>query len=84
MPARRKPKKSRTPRPTPTVADLTPADLDPVAAPDVPALPVDGAGGPAVRPATPKAGPAVTAGRSVAARSSQRAGQTRRYAFRRS
>ncbi|MGC4791896.1 hypothetical protein ACLQ22_29190 [Micromonospora sp. DT178] len=77
MPARRNPKKSRT-VPTPSVADLTPVNLDEVAvAPVVPALPVD-------RPAAPKAGPPVSgAGRSGPLRG-QKAGQARRYAFRRS
>ncbi|MEW2380197.1 hypothetical protein AB0883_29390 [Micromonospora sp. NPDC047812] len=78
MPARRNPKKSRTTVPTPPVADLTPVNLDEVAvAPVVPVLPVD-------RPAAPKAGPPVSgAGRSGALRG-QKAGQARRYAFRRS
>ncbi|MDT0532024.1 hypothetical protein RM555_23800 [Micromonospora sp. DSM 115977] len=78
MPARRNPKKSRTTVPTPSVADLTPVNLDEVAvAPVVPALPVD-------RPAAPKAGPPVSGtGRSGALRG-QKAGQARRYAFRRS
>ncbi|MFV2115454.1 hypothetical protein ACFHW0_24370 [Micromonospora sp. LOL_025] len=81
MPARRNPKKSRTTVPTPSVADLTPVNLDEVAVapvpPVVPALPVD-------RPAAPKAGPPVSgAGRSGPLRG-QKAGQARRYAFRRS
>ncbi|MFG1776943.1 hypothetical protein ACGFIG_10995 [Micromonospora sp. NPDC049048] len=78
MPARRNPKKSRTTVATPSVADLKPANLDEVAvAPVVPVLPVD-------RPAPPKAGPPVSgAGRAGALRG-QKAGQTRRYAFRRS
>ncbi|KAB1161765.1 hypothetical protein F6X68_03215 [Micromonospora sp. AMSO12t] len=78
MPARRNPKKSRTTVPTPSVADLTPVNLDEVAvAPVVPALPVD-------RPTAPKAGPPVSgAGRSGPLRG-QKAGQARRYAFRRS
>ncbi|MER7418704.1 hypothetical protein ABT346_18285 [Micromonospora peucetia] len=78
MPAKRNPKKSRTTLPKPSVADLTPVNLDEVAvAPIVPVLPVD-------RPAAPKAGPPVSgSGRSGALRD-QKAGQARRYAFRRS
>ncbi|WP_433386979.1 hypothetical protein [Micromonospora sp. KLBMP9576] len=78
MPAKRKPKKPRTTLPTPPVTELTPVNLDEVAvAPVVPALPVD-------RPAAPKAGPPVSGtGRSGALRH-QKAGQARRYAFRRS
>ncbi len=78
MPARRNPKKSRTTPPTPSVADLTPADLAEVTvAPVVPALPVE-------RPAAPKAGPPVSGGARSGALRDQRAGQARRYAFRRS
>ncbi|MGS2617609.1 hypothetical protein ACVCAH_24255 [Micromonospora sp. LZ34] len=85
MPARRNPKKSRTPQPTATVADLTPADLDQVTVvPAVPPLPVDPTAAAAPRPAAPTAGPSVARGRSAAGRGSQRAGQARRYAFRRS
>ncbi|MER6757792.1 hypothetical protein [Micromonospora echinofusca] len=78
MPARRNPKKSRTTVPTPSAADLTPVNLDEVAvAPVVPALP-------GARPAAPKAGPPVSgAGRAGTLRG-QKAGQARRYAFRRS
>ncbi|MEU9509831.1 hypothetical protein AB0D32_26535 [Micromonospora sp. NPDC048170] len=78
MPARRNPKKSRTTLPTPPAEDLTPVNLEEVAvAPVMPVLPVD-------RPAAPKAGPPVSgAGRSGALRG-QKAGQARRYAFRRS
>ncbi|MEU8296930.1 hypothetical protein AB0C04_06560 [Micromonospora sp. NPDC048909] len=84
MPTKRNPKKSRTPRPTPDVAELTPADLDAVVAPVVPPLPLDAATEPATRPVPPKAGPPVGHGRSGAGRGSQRAGAPRRYAFRRS
>ncbi|MBQ1075545.1 hypothetical protein KBX06_20595 [Micromonospora sp. C31] len=78
MPARRNPKKSRTTVPTPSVADLTPVNLDEVAvAPVVPALPVD-------RPAAPQAGPPATGAGRAGAMRGQKAGQARRYAFRRS
>ncbi|MEO3769696.1 hypothetical protein [Micromonospora sp. B9E7] len=84
MPTRRQPKKSRTPETAPSVEDLTPANLDQVVVlPAVPPLPIEGAE-PAARSAPPKAGPPVAHGRSAAGRGSQRAGQTRRYAFRRS
>ncbi|MDO3701957.1 hypothetical protein Q3W71_09720 [Micromonospora sp. C28SCA-DRY-2] len=80
MPAKRNPKKSRSALPTPSVADLTPVNLDQVAiAPVSPAGPVL----PATRPTAPKAGPPVLGGGKAAGRG-QRAGQTRRYAFRRS
>ncbi|NJP34784.1 hypothetical protein [Micromonospora thermarum] len=75
MPTKRSARKSRTTRPTPEVADLTPANLDQVAVAPVPALP-------AARPAAPKAGPPVTSAPGVGR--GQRAGQVRRYAFRRS
>ncbi|MEH1100687.1 hypothetical protein [Micromonospora sp. CPCC 205561] len=78
MPARRNPKKSRTTLPTPTVADLTPVNLDDVAVAAVTPVPS------VERPAAPKAGPPVSgAGRSGTLRG-QKAGQARRYAFRRS
>ncbi|MGW4500635.1 hypothetical protein ACWENR_18735 [Micromonospora sp. NPDC004336] len=78
MPARRNPKKSRTTQPVPSVADLTPVNLDEVAvAPVVPALPV-------ARPAAPKAGPPVSGAVRAGGSRGQRAGQARRYAFRRS
>ncbi|MFG3708874.1 hypothetical protein ACGF7U_29660 [Micromonospora sp. NPDC047670] len=78
MPARRNPKKSRTTLSTPPAADLTPANLDEVAvAPVVPVLPLD-------RPAAPKAGPPVSGAVRAGGSRGQRAGQTRRYAFRRS
>ncbi|MDG4783169.1 hypothetical protein O7614_26265 [Micromonospora sp. WMMD961] len=84
MPTRRNPKKSRTAEAAPSVEDLTPANLDQVVVlPAVPPLPIAGAE-PQVRPAPPKAGPPITYGRSAAGRGSQRAGQPRRYAFRRS
>ncbi|MFI6785585.1 hypothetical protein [Micromonospora sp. NPDC050276] len=84
MPTRRNPKNSRTPETVPSVEDLTPANLDQVVVrPAVPPLPIGGAE-PEVRPVPPKAGPPVTHGRSAAGRGSQRAGQPRRYAFRRS
>ncbi|SCL67867.1 hypothetical protein GA0070606_4655 [Micromonospora citrea] len=81
MPARRNPKKSRTNQPVPSVADLTPVNLDEVAVaqvtPAVPALP-------AARPAAPKAGPPVAGAVRAGGSRGQRAGQARRYAFRRS
>lgn len=82
MPAKRSPKKSRKPSAKPSVADVTPPDLDSVAvAPampvDLPALPVVGSTPP------PKAGPPPGRDPRLAGRT-QRAGQTRRYAFRRS
>ncbi|PWU46697.1 hypothetical protein DLJ47_32085 [Micromonospora sp. S4605] len=80
MPAKRNPKKTRSNLPTPSAADLTPVNLDQVAvAPVSPAGPVL----PAARPIAPKAGPPIAGGGKAAGRT-QRAGQTRRYAFRRS
>ncbi|MGI5523272.1 hypothetical protein ACQEUX_20410 [Micromonospora sp. CA-259024] len=84
MPARRNPKKSRSPEAGPTVEELTPANLDQAAImPAVPPLPIEGSG-PALRSAPPTAGPPVARGRSAVGHGSQRAGQARRYAFRRS
>ncbi|MEV4813395.1 hypothetical protein [Micromonospora avicenniae] len=84
MPAKRTAKKSRTTRTAPSVEDLTPADLDRLSvAPAVPPMPHNLAE-PASRTAPPKAGPPVAHGRSGSGRGSQRAGQPRRYAFRRS
>ncbi|MEU4644559.1 hypothetical protein [Micromonospora sp. NPDC023814] len=78
MPAKRNPKKSRTVTPKPTVVDLTPANLDEVAvAPVTPVLPLD-------RPVAPKAGPPVSGAARSGSLRGQRAGQARRYAFRRS
>ncbi|MFG3423786.1 hypothetical protein ACIBTZ_28310 [Micromonospora sp. NPDC049460] len=80
MPAKRNPKKSRTTvTPKPTVADLTPIEVDAIglAPASVPALP-------AAAPST-KAGPPVrgSGARNPGGRS-QQAPQARRYAFRRS
>ncbi|MGN9775305.1 hypothetical protein ACTMS0_05945 [Micromonospora sp. H33] len=75
MPSKRSARKSRTTRPAPEVTDLTPVNLDQVAVAPVPALP-------ATRPVPPKAGPPVTGAPGVGR--GQRAGQARRYAFRRS
>ncbi|MEU6207761.1 hypothetical protein ABZ814_29740 [Micromonospora musae] len=84
MPAKRTAKKSRTTRPTLGVEALTPVDLDRLSVtPAVPPLP-DGLAEPVSRTPSPKAGPPVAPGRSGAGRGSQRAGQPRRYAFRRS
>ncbi|MER7460226.1 hypothetical protein [Micromonospora sp. NPDC126480] len=78
MPARRKPKKSRTSQSTPTATDLTPVNLDEVAvAPAVPALPVE-------RPAPPTSGPPVAGAPRSGGQRGQRIAQARRYAFRRS
>lgn len=85
MPARRNVKKSRTSKPTPILADLTPPDLDQlVGAPVVPPLPVDGPVESAVGPAPKAAAAPVSRGRSATGRGDQRAAQPRRYAFRRS
>ncbi|SIR85958.1 hypothetical protein [Micromonospora avicenniae] len=83
MPAKRT-AKSRTTRTARTVEDLTPVDLDRLSvAPAVVPLP-DSLAEPQSRTAPPKAGPPVAHGRSGSGRGSQRAGQPRRYAFRRS
>lgn len=82
MPAKRNPKKSRKPSSKPTLAELTPADLDTLAV--APAAPVALPASPqAETPPPPKAGPPPGREARFAGRS-QRAGQTRRYAFRRS
>ncbi|MEU5725984.1 hypothetical protein ABZ783_29750 [Micromonospora sp. NPDC047738] len=80
MPAKRSPKKSRKPASTRSLVDVTPPDLDAltVASPAPVTLP-----GRADTPPAPKAGPPVGREPRVAGRS-QRAGQTRFYAFRRS
>ncbi len=78
MPAKRRPTKSRTSQPTPAVADLRPVNLDEVTvAPAVPELPVH-------RPAPPTAGPPAAGSVRFGGHRGQRAGQARRYAFRRS
>ncbi|MFC3500782.1 hypothetical protein ACFOOK_07355 [Micromonospora krabiensis] len=82
MPARRNPKKIRTPKTSPSVTELTPPDLDQLAVTPVSAPPLDAA--PAARPVAPKAGPPVAHGRSAGGRGGQRSAQPRRYAFRRS
>lgn len=76
MPAKRSPKKSR--KPSPSLKDVTPTDLDTLAV--TPAGPVPVAATP---PTPPKAGPPAGRDARLAGRS-QRAGQTRFYAFRRS
>ncbi|GIJ09103.1 hypothetical protein ACFFMR_11910 [Micromonospora andamanensis] len=75
MPAKRSSRKSRPDRHSAELAAVTPANLDDVAIAPVPTLPT-------VRPTAPKAGPPAT-GTSGVGRG-QRAGQVRRYAFRRS
>ncbi|PWU50948.1 hypothetical protein DLJ46_05930 [Micromonospora globispora] len=82
MPAKRNPKKSRKPSSKPSLAELTPPDLDALTV--APAAPVDLPAAPqAEAPSPPKAGPPPARDARFAGRS-QRAGQTRRYAFRRS
>ncbi|KKJ99138.1 hypothetical protein [Micromonospora sp. HK10] len=80
MPAKRSPKKSR--KPSPSLKDVTPTDLDALAVmpADPVTLPAPAGGTP---PAPPKAGPPAGRDTRVVGRS-QRAGQTRFYAFRRS
>ncbi|MBM0226325.1 MULTISPECIES: hypothetical protein [Micromonospora] len=82
MPAKRSPKKSRKPSSGPSVVDVTLPDVDiPAVAPAAPvALP---ASTQAEIPPPPKGGPPAGRDARFAGRS-QRAGQTRRYAFRRS
>ncbi|MCP3785818.1 hypothetical protein NLX85_20855 [Micromonospora sp. A3M-1-15] len=77
MPAKRSPKKSHKPAPSPV--DLTPADLDALTV--APAAPVSLPGRADTPP--PKAGPPAGREARLSGRS-QRAGQTRFYAFRRS
>ncbi|MEU8263626.1 hypothetical protein AB0C02_23745 [Micromonospora sp. NPDC048999] len=80
MPAKRNPKKSRTPAPKPSLMDVTPPDLAAleVAPPAKVTLPdrTD-------TPPAPKAGPPVGREARISGRG-QRAGQNRFYAFRRS
>ncbi|NES29117.1 hypothetical protein GCE86_18785 [Micromonospora terminaliae] len=78
MPAKRSPKKS--PKPAPSPVELTPPDLDALTV--APAAPVT-LPGRADTPQPPKSGPPAGRGARVTGRS-QRAGQTRFYAFRRS
>ncbi|MEU9829234.1 hypothetical protein [Micromonospora chersina] len=78
MPAKRSPKKSHKPAPNPV--DLTPADLDALTV--APAAPV-ALPGRADVPPPPKGGPPAGREARLSGRS-QRAGQTRFYAFRRS
>ncbi|MBY8875186.1 hypothetical protein K7640_25470 [Micromonospora sp. PLK6-60] len=78
MPAKRSPKKSR--KPSPSLVDMTPTDLDartvaPVAVPPVVATPTGAT--------PPTAGPRTTGGARLTGRG-QRVGQNRFYAFRRS
>ncbi|WP_405099707.1 hypothetical protein [Micromonospora sp. NBC_01412] len=96
MPAKRSSRKPRPSSPRPSPAKATPPDLDAAAvAPVVPVPPVvtppdlDGvAAAPVVpvvaTPPAPKAGPPAGGTRFTGAARSQRAGQGRRYAFRRS
>ncbi|MFD2767865.1 hypothetical protein [Micromonospora eburnea] len=79
MPAKRSPKKSR--KPSPSLVDVTPTDLDALAVAPV-AKPVSLPEVPGATP--PKAGPPSTGRDARLAGRSQRAGQTRFYAFRRS
>ncbi|MGR6321511.1 hypothetical protein Q2K19_18180 [Micromonospora soli] len=80
MPAKRNPKKSRKVSSTPALVDVTPPDLD-----MVPPVTVPASTRPAATPAAPpKAGPPPTGQDARFAGRGQRAGQTRRYAFRRS
>lgn len=82
MPARRSPKKSRKPSSASSPVEVTPPDLDALAV--APAAPVTLPASPqAETPPPPKAGPPPGRDARFAGRS-QRAGQTRRYAFRRS
>ncbi|RZU77567.1 hypothetical protein EV384_6297 [Micromonospora kangleipakensis] len=82
MPAKRSPKKSRKPSAKPSLADVTPPDLDTLAV--APAVPVDLPVLPAAEtPPPPKAGPPPGRDPRFAGRT-QPAGQARRYAFRRS
>ncbi|MCW3840080.1 hypothetical protein ONA70_08210 [Micromonospora yasonensis] len=78
MPAKRSPKKSRKPSSAPSLADVTPPDLDALAVPSPVALPAR-----TDTPPPPKAGPPTGRDARLAGRS-QRAGQARFYAFRRS
>ncbi|MEU4369149.1 hypothetical protein ACPSM1_12810 [Micromonospora chersina] len=78
MPAKRSPKKSHKPAPSPV--DLTPADLDALTV--APAAPV-ALPGRTDTPPPPKAGPPAGREARLSGRG-QRAGQTRFYAFRRS
>ncbi|MEU7591196.1 hypothetical protein AB0A95_33490 [Micromonospora sp. NPDC049230] len=102
MPARRNPKKSRTPKAMPlgidpaaghgplppTLPDLERALEAPLPAVDVPAVVDAPAVGdlpkPTGRPKAPTAGPPQGGGNRSGGGRSQQAGQTRRYAFRRS
>jgi len=79
MPAKRSPKKSR--KPSPSLVDVTPTDLDTLAvAPVVKPVAVPGESG----ATPPKAGPPSTGRDARLVGRGQRAGQTRFYAFRRS
>ncbi|NES17033.1 MULTISPECIES: hypothetical protein [Micromonospora] len=81
MPAKRSPKKSR--KPSPSLADVTPTDLEALTvAPVVGPVALPALAG-ATPPAPPKAGPPAGPDARLAGRS-QRAGRTRFYAFRRS
>ncbi|MFI2647550.1 hypothetical protein [Micromonospora fulviviridis] len=78
MPAKRSPKKSRKQPPKPSVVDVNPPDPDTLTVASPVALPAL-----ADTPPPPKAGPPAGRDARLAGRS-QRAGQTRFYAFRRS
>lgn len=78
MPAKRSPKKLQKPAPSPV--DLTPPDLDALTVAPVAPVTLPGR---ADTPPPPKAGPPAGREARLGGRS-QRAGQTRFYAFRRS
>ncbi|MFI7427536.1 hypothetical protein ACIBPB_11175 [Micromonospora sp. NPDC049836] len=80
MPAKRSPKKSR--KPSPSLLEVTPTDLDALTVAPAEPVAVPTPSG-AAKPAPPKAGPPAGRDARLAGRS-QRAGQTRFYAFRRS
>ncbi|MEV5690335.1 hypothetical protein [Micromonospora globbae] len=80
MPAKRSPKKSRKPVPASSQVDVTPPDLDALTV--APVAPVALPGRPDTPP-PPKAGPPAGRDARLSGRS-QRAGQQRFYAFRRS
>ncbi|MEU3455919.1 hypothetical protein ABZ671_20340 [Micromonospora sp. NPDC006766] len=80
MPAKRSPKKSRKPASTPSPLAVTPPDLAALAVASAAPVALPGRSD---TPPAPKAGPPVGREARIAGRS-QRAGQTRFYAFRRS
>ncbi|WP_089158028.1 hypothetical protein [Micromonospora sp. NBS 11-29] len=79
MPAKRKSKKPR--KPSPSLLEVTPPDLDALTV--APSTPVTLPNDPET-PTPPKAGPPAAARDARLTGRSQRAGQTRFYAFRRS